>query len=190
MVDFLPLVRVIQSALVTYSHSHPGYDDLKHVAKRWPEHSFFSHPISSAQPEVSGAAVQTVAALYPHCSQVLFTVHPRIHCEWKEEAHCLRPRQKERLGEGECSPPSFFFQDRVSLCSPGCPGTHFVDQAGLELRNPPASASRVLGLKACATTPGHSPPANLTQPRVICGSLYLRVALIGLAYGHVFEIFS
>jgi hypothetical protein len=47
-----------------------------------------------------------------------------------------------------------FFQDRVSLYSPGCPGIHFVDQAGLELRNPPASASRVLGLKACATTPG------------------------------------
>jgi hypothetical protein len=47
-----------------------------------------------------------------------------------------------------------FFRDRVSLYSPGCPGTHFVDQAGLELRNPPASASRVLGLKAYATTPG------------------------------------
>jgi hypothetical protein len=35
---------------------------------------------------------------------------------------------------------SFFlflvFQDRVSLYSSGCPGTHFVDQAGLELRNP------------------------------------------------------
>jgi hypothetical protein len=45
------------------------------------------------------------------------------------------------------------FQDRVSLYSPGCPGTHSVDQAGLELRNPPASASRVLGLKACATMP-------------------------------------
>jgi hypothetical protein len=44
------------------------------------------------------------------------------------------------------------FPDRVSLYSPGCPGTHFVDQAGLELRNPPASASQVLGLKACATT--------------------------------------
>jgi hypothetical protein len=41
----------------------------------------------------------------------------------------------------------FFFRDRVFLRSPGCPGTHFVDQAGLELRNPPASASRVLGLK-------------------------------------------
>jgi hypothetical protein len=40
----------------------------------------------------------------------------------------------------------------VSLYSPGCPGTHSVDQAVLELRNPPASASRVLGLKACATT--------------------------------------
>jgi hypothetical protein len=43
----------------------------------------------------------------------------------------------------------FVFRDRVSLCSPGCPGTHSVDQAGLELRNPPASASQVLGLKAC-----------------------------------------
>ena len=39
------------------------------------------------------------------------------------------------------------FRDSVSLYSPGCPGTHFVDQAGLELRNPPASASQVLGLK-------------------------------------------
>jgi hypothetical protein len=46
------------------------------------------------------------------------------------------------------------FQDRVSLYSPGCPVTHFVDQAGLELRNLPASASQVLGLKARATTPG------------------------------------
>jgi hypothetical protein len=30
------------------------------------------------------------------------------------------------------------FRDRVSLYSPGC---HFVNQAGLKLRNPPASAS-------------------------------------------------
>jgi hypothetical protein len=30
----------------------------------------------------------------------------------------------------------FFFLDRVSLYSPGCPGAHFVDQAGLELRLP------------------------------------------------------
>jgi hypothetical protein len=36
---------------------------------------------------------------------------------------------------------------RVSLYSPGCPGTHFIDQAGFKLRNPPASTSRVLGLK-------------------------------------------
>jgi hypothetical protein len=45
-----------------------------------------------------------------------------------------------------------FFWDRVSLYSPGCPGTHSIDQAGLQLRNLPASASQVLGLKACATT--------------------------------------
>jgi hypothetical protein len=42
------------------------------------------------------------------------------------------------------------FRDRVSLYSPGCPGTQSVDQAGLELRNLPAS--QVLGLKACTTT--------------------------------------
>jgi hypothetical protein len=60
----------------------------------------------------------------------------------------------------ETSVPTFFFflvfRDRVSLYSSGCQGTHFVDQAGLELRNPPASASPVLGLKACTTTPGLS----------------------------------
>jgi hypothetical protein len=49
----------------------------------------------------------------------------------------------------------WFFRDRVSLCSPGYPGTHFVDvdQAGLELRNLPASTSQVLGLKVCVMTP-------------------------------------
>jgi hypothetical protein len=58
------------------------------------------------------------------------------------------------------SSSSFFFffflvfRDRGSLYSPVCPGAHFVDQAGLQLKNLPASASRVLGLKACATTPG------------------------------------
>jgi hypothetical protein len=35
---------------------------------------------------------------------------------------------------------SVCFQDRVSLCSPGCPGTHSVDQAGLKLKDLTASA--------------------------------------------------
>jgi hypothetical protein len=48
------------------------------------------------------------------------------------------------------------------LCSPGYPGTPFVDQAGLELRNPPASASQVLGLKACAITPGEKVGFDIT----------------------------
>ena len=47
----------------------------------------------------------------------------------------------------------FVFWDRVYLFSPGCPGTHSVDKAGLKLINPTASASQVLGLKACATMP-------------------------------------
>ena len=56
------------------------------------------------------------------------------------------------------------FRDRVSLYSPGCPGTHFVDQSGLELRNPPASASQVLGLKACSTMPGQL--GSIWNPRL------------------------
>ena len=35
----------------------------------------------------------------------------------------------------------FSFLDRVSLCSPSCPRTHFVDQTGLELRDLSATAS-------------------------------------------------
>jgi hypothetical protein len=46
------------------------------------------------------------------------------------------------------------FRDRVSLLSLAVLELS-VDQAGLELRDPPASTSQVLGLKACATTTLH-----------------------------------
>jgi hypothetical protein len=39
------------------------------------------------------------------------------------------------------------------LCSPGCPGTLCIDQAGLRLRDSPASAFSVLALEVYATTP-------------------------------------
>ena len=48
----------------------------------------------------------------------------------------------------------FLFLKTEFLCSLGCPVTHSVDQAGLELRYLPASAFQVLQLKACATTSG------------------------------------
>jgi hypothetical protein len=54
-----------------------------------------------------------------------------------------------------------FFQDRVFLCSLGCPGTHSVDQAGLKLRNLPVSASQVMGLKVCTTTAWLGRPLEL-----------------------------
>jgi hypothetical protein len=58
------------------------------------------------------------------------------------------------------------FRDRVSLYSPGCPGTHSVDQAGLELRNPPASASQVLGLKGSSTLNTHT-TAHVSTPEIL-----------------------
>lgn len=46
---------------------------------------------------------------------------------------------------------SFLGFKTVPLCSPCCPGTRSVVQAGHQIRDPPASAS-VLGLRAWATT--------------------------------------
>jgi hypothetical protein len=83
------------------------------------------------------------------------------------------------------------FRDRVSLCSLGCPGTHFVNQAGLELRNPPASASQVLGLKACATTPGPGWDSFMSVTRcVVWGSphLFLRQGLCHPDWPHTLVI--
>ena len=42
----------------------------------------------------------------------------------------------------------FFFPRGMGgcLCSPGCPGTHSVDQDGLELRDHPAFASKRAGI--------------------------------------------
>jgi hypothetical protein len=45
-----------------------------------------------------------------------------------------------------------FFRDRVSLGSPGCPGTLSVDQAGPQLRDLSASTSWVLEPEACTKT--------------------------------------
>ena len=71
------------------------------------------------------------------------------------------------------------FRDRVSLSSLGCPGTHFVDQAGLELRNPPASASTFQYLKTVndpspVVAQGHVMAAAIFEKRsdgFVCGGL-------------------
>lgn len=45
----------------------------------------------------------------------------------------------------------FVFTDRISQCIPGYPGTHFVSQVSLELRDHSPCALKLLGLKACAS---------------------------------------
>jgi hypothetical protein len=42
------------------------------------------------------------------------------------------------------------------LCNPSWPGTHHADYAGLELKRSTCTASKVLGLDVCTTTPGSS----------------------------------
>jgi hypothetical protein len=60
-----------------------------------------------------------------------------------------------------------FFRDRVSLRSPGYPGIHFVDQAGLELR---ISASQVQGLKTL-------PSWNIFKHLLILTYIYMCVCV-------------
>jgi hypothetical protein len=96
-----------------------------------------------------------------HKSQVIFTLGKehsqrlgveRLPCpRLSKVGHWTLLRNVESI-DGHFVLFCFVFRDRVSLCSPGYPETHSVDQAGLELRNPSASASQVLGLKVCATT--------------------------------------
>ncbi|GAB1303181.1 Long-chain-fatty-acid--CoA ligase 4 [Apodemus speciosus] len=59
---------------------------------------------------------------------------------------------------------------RFSLCSPGCPGTPSIDQADLELRDPPASASRVLGLKSASVPPNRPTPSDMAIVMYTSGS--------------------
>jgi hypothetical protein len=81
-------------------------------------------------------------------------IHPIAYCEHPllcllgpsivtQETLYLGPFSKKLLVYAMVSAFGgfFVFRDRVSLYSPGCPGTHFVDQAGLELKNLPAYAS-------------------------------------------------
>ena len=67
-----------------------------------------------------------------------------LSCSLHFSCWCLLPSASKK----QC----FVFVFETGLYSPGCPGTYFVDQAGLELRNPPASTFQVLGLKAYTTT--------------------------------------
>lgn len=46
-------------------------------------------------------------------------------------------------------------QDSVSLYSIDWPGTFYAKPVGLEVRDPLASVSCMLGLKTCATMPGY-----------------------------------
>jgi hypothetical protein len=92
----------------------------------------------------------------------------------------------------------FVFRDRVSLYSLGCPGTHFVEHAGLELRHLPASASQVLGLKACAIMPGLDEdveeinlPFSILKQMFVSSSFVgasLRLSCLGLNLGGILKL--
>lgn len=80
--------------------------------------------------------------------QILGWILPASH-----EAHHLLPYTSTWRTDCKIDFVGFLFVFvflRLTLCSLRCPGTHYVDGTSLELRDLPAS--RVLGLKLCATT--------------------------------------
>ncbi|GAB1285851.1 Fer-1-like protein 4 [Apodemus speciosus] len=96
-----------------------------HVWSRWEDYTWRLH---------SSNSVGKVAERLDHGLQEVEKMQRRSGL-----AACTRLKQTlEELVAGS--------SDRVPLCSPGCPGTHSVDQAGRELRNPPASASQSAGI--------------------------------------------
>lgn len=68
-----------------------------------------------------------------------------------------------------------FFETGTLFCSSDCPGIHFVDQAGLELRDASGSLTSLLGLKAFTTRPS------------LCGNFFLLVYCFGYLFVDLFE---
>ena len=77
-----------------------------------------------------------------------------LHYSFKRDWVPTRARQpaSPSRDQGHLGRVCFVFWDRVSLCIPGCPEIHSVDQAGLELRDLLGSAFWVLGLKVYNAT--------------------------------------
>ena len=111
-----------------------------------------SGPVPAGPLRFTAAMLKGITGWYPIVDRARINKRPPRSSSWLLAGFSAGKGRK--VGVQLLHTLFFFSRDRVSLCGSGCPGTHFVDQAGLELRNPPASASRVLGLKACATTPG------------------------------------
>lgn len=94
----------------------------------------------------------------PESSMYLFLCHTHLVCGvWCVLCVCVVCGMCMQVPEGTsglviCCPPSFVvaLSQDFSVCSSGCPRTP-VDQVSLELRDLPASAFPVLGLKAHIT---------------------------------------
>ncbi|GAB1294594.1 DNA topoisomerase 2-binding protein 1 [Apodemus speciosus] len=72
------------------------------------------------------------------------------------------------IGPEKLGSSAFFRQEeqRVSLCSPGCPGTHSVDQAGLELQKSACLCLPSAGIKG--VLPGHPQPLFKDATHLFC----------------------
>ena len=69
------------------------------------------------------------------------------HCLYKLPIPSLLPSIHPSLSLSLSLSLSFFLQDRICLFSPGCPGTHSVDQAGLKFKRSACLCLSSAGIK-------------------------------------------
>jgi hypothetical protein len=118
----------------------------KNWASRKPNETLLQSPLLPSPPN---SAEATIFAM----TSVLNSAHLTAECTHVHVCVCVREREREidrqtdrdRKARG-ClqvflSVTLHLLPPRLCVSLTGCSGTHSVDQAGLELRNPPASAS-------------------------------------------------
>jgi hypothetical protein len=115
---------------------------------------FLLHTLGAGVTDVGGAAI----LLYVRWDLALFIYFILFYFETGFLFVCL-----------------FVFSD-----SPGCPGTSFVDQVGLKLRDLLSSASQVLGLKTCTVTVQQTLILLIMQQLFLNNELFCHLQLLYL----------
>ncbi|GAB1287407.1 Hermansky-Pudlak syndrome 3 protein homolog [Apodemus speciosus] len=135
----------LQLLPIHHSGIHPDEKDLSQEKEVPSLFCFFSLPhVGYLYMVVKSVELMSVY-WYPEKSQQAVLTPQFLHVITSQSLQCFTVRCSAAVAHEEDAYMDTTLK-QVSLCSPGCPGPLSVDQAGLELRNLPASASQLARL--------------------------------------------